>query len=146
MDKSRFDWVFLNVGLPKLTLITYGGQDKAIPSTNYNTNMLFLTFKFDCENSIVYQEPTKFATACQPHSTTWKKNTIQGSSFPPLSMTGLAIINEEIFMWGGLDLNCDTVSAELYLFYGLRYTIKYLILCKIFIFLKFYINFNLKLV
>ena len=108
----------------KLILICYGGQDRNNPSTNYHSDLLFLTFKFDEINKLVYQEATKSASSCQPHSTAWKKNTVLGAFFPPLSMTGLATIKDKTFMWGGLELDSDIVSEDLFVFSGIRYTIK----------------------
>ena len=81
---------------------------------------MFLTFKFYEINKLVYQEATKSASSCQPHSTAWKKNTVLGAFSPPLSMTGLATIKDKTFMWGGLELD----SEDLFVFSGIRYTIK----------------------
>ena len=60
-----------------LLLLCYGGQDRGNPSTNYNNNLIFLSFKFDSKNAVVYQESTKVAPSCEPHSSSHIKGYCQ---------------------------------------------------------------------
>ena len=99
-------------------VVTYGGHDKTNPSTNYNSNIQILQFKFD--GTVVYQERTKTLQSCLPHTTSTKKGDVPGSYFPPLTMSAMASTYHHIFLWGGLDLNNDIVSNELYVFEIIR--------------------------
>ena len=107
-----------------LILLCYGGQDRVNPSTNYSKNLLFLTFKYDPKSAVVYQEATKIAPSCEPHSTTSVKNVVHGSYFPPLTMSAMATLDNQTFMWGGLDLDRDQCSNELYNFFNITFSLK----------------------
>ena len=68
----------------------------------------------------MYQENTKTVQSCHPHTTSNKKGDVQGSYFPPMTMSAMASTKQEIFIWGGHDLNNDLVSNELYVFEIMR--------------------------
>ena len=81
-------------------------------------------FRLDEKPPVVYQEATKISPSFEPHSTTWIKNAVHGSYFPPLTMTALATIGNQTFMWGGLDLDRDQCVNELFNFHNISFSIQ----------------------